>query len=143
MKRILALLLLLPALCVAQYSPPTGGVNALIVTPISTSSTSPTVTPVLAANGTSTIQRIAISGSTGTVTIAAPTGTPGDGQVVQLDITCTNAQTYSWNAAYVGSVTAALQTAATGSAKTDSIAFQYHSSDSKYWQVAYNFGYTP
>lgn len=70
--------------------------------------------------------------STGTLTVNAPSGTPTDGQGILIRIKSTNVQTYSWNAIYRGSTSAALPTASSGAGKTDYIAFTYNSADSKW-----------
>jgi hypothetical protein len=69
--------------------------------------------------------------SAGTLTINAPTGTPTDGQPLILAIKSTNAQTYSFNAAYKAG-TLALPTGHGGSSKWDYLGFIYNSTDSNW-----------
>jgi hypothetical protein len=45
-----------------------------------------------------------MTGATGTITIAAPTGSPINGQELRLALQCTNAQTLTWNAAYLNGI---------------------------------------
>ena len=73
--------------------------------------------------------------SAGTLTINEPSGTPNDGQKILLKITSTNVQTFSFNAAFVGSTDLALPTSTSGSGKLDYLGFIYNSSSSK-WQFA-------
>jgi hypothetical protein len=77
----------------------------------------------------------------GTFTVNAPTGCqPFDGQSLKLHIKYTNAQTYSWNAAFVGGTTA-LPTTSSGSSKGDWVAFLYDSINSKWDYVATATGF--
>ena len=77
----------------------------------------------------------------GTLTIAAPTGTPTNGQKLVIRVTCTNAQTLSWNAAFRGSNDLALPAATTGSSKVDYVGFFYNSTALKWDLVAKVFGF--
>ncbi len=77
----------------------------------------------------------------GTFTINAPTGTLFDGQKLMFKIKSTNAQTFSWNAVFAGSVDAPLPTTSSGASKTDYLGFIYDSSASKWHVIAKNFGY--
>lgn len=79
--------------------------------------------------------------SAGTLTINAPTGTISNGQRLLFQLTCTNAQTFSFNAAYIGSADLSLPGATTGSGKTDYVGFIYYSSTSKWHILAKNFGF--
>lgn len=79
--------------------------------------------------------------SAGTLTINAPTGTPVNGQQLLLRLTCTNAQTFSWNAIFRGSTDQALPTATSGGGKEDYLGFIYNSTDSKWDLIAKNFGF--
>jgi hypothetical protein len=65
----------------------------------------------------------------GTLTINADAGTPTNGQPWLLKIKSTNAQTFSWNADYVGG-TNALPTATSGGSNIDYFAFIYDTVDS-------------
>lgn len=65
----------------------------------------------------------------GTLTINADSGTPTNGQPWLLKIKSTNAQTFSWNADYVGG-TNALPTATSGGSNIDYFAFIYDTVDS-------------
>ncbi len=68
----------------------------------------------------------------GTLTINADTGTPTNGQSWLLKLKSTNAQTFAWNAVFVGG-TVALPTVSTGGTKTDYYAFLY-STVGNVWQ---------
>lgn len=68
----------------------------------------------------------------GTFTVNAPTGTPVEGQRLTLRLKCTNSQTYSWNAIYRGSTSAALPATSTGSGLNDYLGFIYNSTDTKW-----------
>lgn len=79
--------------------------------------------------------------SAGTFTVNAPVGcTAAEGQKLLLHIKFTNAQTYSWNAAFVGGTTA-LPTTSTGSTKGDWLAFRYDSINSKWDYLAASTGF--
>jgi hypothetical protein len=161
MRRLLFILLLVPAWLFAQVSPPplppqsghsgqyltTNGAKASWsavasgrrVTSLSSSSSNPTFT--ISAT-TTDIVNISATGSTGTVTFAAPSpSSPNDGDQIEIRITCTNAQTYAWNAIFAASTSLALPTAATGSGKTDKILFEYSTAASKWQLQATNFGF--
>jgi len=72
----------------------------------------------------------------GTLTANAPTNCTGqDGQLMELRVTTTNAQTWSWNSAYDATPSIALPTA-TGAAVYNYILFQYNSANSKWDCVA-------
>jgi hypothetical protein len=105
------------------------------------------MTPISLASGTSiTPSCLAednysnITVTAGTLAVNAPTGVPVEGQRLTLHLKCTNVQTYSWNAAYVGGTTA-LPTSSTGSSKGDWIAFRYDSFNSKWDYVAIATGF--
>jgi hypothetical protein len=77
----------------------------------------------------------------GTFTVNAPTGCVAfEGQRLRLHFKFTNAQTYSWNAAFVGGTTA-LPTSSTGTGKGDWIGFIYDSINSKWDYVATATGF--
>lgn len=67
----------------------------------------------------------------GTLTVNADSGAPVNGQSMVIKIKSTNAQTFSWNAGYVGG-TNALPTTTTGSSKIDYFTFIYDSVNSKW-----------
>ena len=69
--------------------------------------------------------------ATGTLTMNADGGTPTDGQSWMFRIKSTNAQTFSWNAVFIGG-TNALPTVSTGSSKIDHFAFIYSTVNSKW-----------
>lgn len=77
----------------------------------------------------------------GTLTVAAPTGTPVDGQKIIYEITCTNVQTFSWNAIYRGSLDLPLPTATSGGGLTDYLGFIYRSADLRWDLLARNMGF--
>ena len=79
--------------------------------------------------------------ATGTLTVNAPSGTPTDGQPLILRIKSTNAQTYSWNSIYRGSVSLALPTGSSGGSLTDYLGFRYNSADIKWDLLATNGGF--
>lgn len=79
--------------------------------------------------------------ATGTFTINAPTGSLFNGQKLMFRIKSTNVQTFSWNAAFAGSVDAPLPTASSGSSLTDYLGFIYDSTATKWHVIAKNFGY--
>lgn len=77
----------------------------------------------------------------GTFTINAPTGcVPFEGQRLRLHPKFTNAQTYSFNAAFVGG-TVALPTTSTGGGKGDWLGFLYDSINAKWDFVALAAGF--
>lgn len=78
----------------------------------------------------------------GTLTGNAPSGTPMDGQKIRLFLKCTNVQTFSWNATYVGSATIPMPTTTTGAAKTDEFEFEYRFLNTKWNLTEANYGYT-
>jgi hypothetical protein len=90
---------------------------------------------------TSDIVTQANTQATGTLTINAPTGTPVNGQKFILRLRSTNIQTFSWNAAYVGSVDSSLPTASTGSGYYDYFGFIYNSTSTNWQMIAKNFGF--
>ena len=77
----------------------------------------------------------------GTLTVNAPTGTVVDGQKIIIRLTCTNAQTLSFNAVYVGSTDLALPSATSGADKVDYLGFIYNSTAVKWQLLAKNFGF--
>lgn len=78
--------------------------------------------------------------SAGTLTINAPTGTPTDGQKLILRITSTNAQTYSFNAAYSFSTTTPAP-AGISATKTDYIGCIWNANASVWNVVAVDQGH--
>jgi hypothetical protein len=76
----------------------------------------------------------------GTLTINAPTGTPTDGQKLILRITSTNAQTYSFNAAYSFSTTTPAPTGISAT-KTDYIGCIWNANASVWNVVAVDQGH--
>jgi hypothetical protein len=77
----------------------------------------------------------------GTLTVNAPTGTPVNGQKFILRLRSTNVQTFSWNAAYVGSIDSSLPTASTGAGYYDYFGFIYNSTSANWQMIAKNFGF--
>lgn len=77
----------------------------------------------------------------GTLTMNAPTGTPYNGQKIIFRLLSTNAQTFSWNAAFVGSTDLVLPTASSGSSKYDYMGFIYNSTATKWQLIAKVFGF--
>lgn len=76
------------------------------------------------------------SASPTTITIASPGGTPTHGQMLQICITNTSANTYSWNAIYKGGSSPALTTAATGGNTQDCFVFSYSVTTTGYTSVS-------
>lgn len=107
----------------------------------------PRVTSVADANSITpnadTTDEVTQSNSTvaGTLTINAPTGTPVDGQKLIIRVTCTNAQTLSFNAIYRSSTDLGFPSATSGSSKTDYLGFVYNSSATKWDLLAKVFGF--
>lgn len=97
-----------------------------------------TITPD--ANTTDMVTQ-ANTASAGTLTIAAPTGTPVNGQKLLIRITCTNAQTLSFNAIYRSSSDLGFPASTTGSTKTDYLGFVYNTSATKWDMLAKVFGF--
>lgn len=79
--------------------------------------------------------------SAGTLTINVPTGTPVNGQKLILRLRSTNAQTFSFNAAFTGSTDVALPTVSSGSSKYDYMGFMYNSTSATWQIIAKNFGF--
>lgn len=112
-------------------------------------SSSPTVRTVVITDGTSItlncdttdIATQANTQATGTLTINAPTGTPINGQKIMLRLTSNNAQTFSWNAAFVGSTDLPLPTVSSGAGKEDYLGFIYDNTAIKWHLIAKNFGF--
>jgi hypothetical protein len=77
----------------------------------------------------------------GTLTINAPTGTIVDGQKLIIRLQSTNIQTFSWNAAFVGSNDLILPTASSGSSLIDYMGFVYNSNAGKWQLLAKVFGF--
>jgi hypothetical protein len=77
----------------------------------------------------------------GTLTIAAPTGTPASGQKLIFRLLSTNIQTFSWNAAFQGSIDLPLPSASTGAGDYDYFGFIWNSTASKWQLLAKNMGY--
>lgn len=76
----------------------------------------------------------------GTLTINAPTGTPFNGQKIILRLRSTNAQTFSWNAVFTGSVDIPLPISSSGGTLYDYVGFIYNSTAAKWQMIAKNFG---
>lgn len=77
----------------------------------------------------------------GTLTINAPTGTPYNGQKLIFRLVSTNVQTFSWNAAFVGSSDLVLPATSSGSSKYDYMGFIYNSTAAKWQLIAKVFGF--
>lgn len=77
----------------------------------------------------------------GTLTVNAPTGTPINGQKIILRLQATNLQTFSWNAAFVGSTDLALPTTSSSGSKYDYVGFVYNSTAGKWQMIAKMFGF--
>lgn len=77
----------------------------------------------------------------GILTVNAPTGSPSNDQKLILRFTCTNVQTFSWNAIYRGSSDLSLPTSTTGGVKTDYYGFIYNSTAVMWDIVAKNAGF--
>jgi hypothetical protein len=77
----------------------------------------------------------------GTLTVSAPTGNIVDGQRLIIRITSTNAQTFSWNAIFLGNIDLTLPTSTSGASKEDYIGFIYDSVSVKWHLVAKSLGY--
>jgi hypothetical protein len=84
-----------------------------------------TITPNCANNG----GNVAALGQN--TTLANPTGTPQDGQEYVLRVKTSSARTWTYGSQYRGG-TVALQTATTGSSKTDYHTFRYNAADTKW-----------
>lgn len=76
----------------------------------------------------------------GTLTVNAPTGTPLNGQKIILRLRSTNAQTFSWNAVFTGSVDIPLPISSSGGTLYDYVGFIYNSTAAKWQMIAKNFG---
>lgn len=81
------------------------------------------------------------TGAAGTFTMNAPTGTPSNGQKILFRLTTTNAMTFSWNGAFLGSTDLPLPTSSTGSSKDDYMGFIYNSTSTKWHLLSKNFGF--
>ena len=115
------------------------GNNAGALTPrVTAVSSGGTITPNA---DTTDVVTQANTASAGTLTIAAPTGTPVDGQKLVVRVTCTNAQTLSFNAIYRSSSDIGFPAATTGSSKTDYLGFVYNSSVARWDVLAKVFGF--
>lgn len=114
------------------WATPATSVRAVSITDATSITVNADITDLAHQNNTQTA---------GTLTINAPTGTPTNGQKFILRITCTNVQTLSCNAAFIGSTDLALPTATTGSSKTDYLGFIYSTGTSKWHLLAKNFGF--
>lgn len=115
-----------------------GTTNGFLVPRVTAVASSTTITADV---DTTDILTQANTQAAGTLTIAAPTGTPTNGQKLVIRVTCTNAQTLSWNAAFRGSNDLALPVATTGSGKVDYLGFFYNSTALKWDLVAKVFGF--
>lgn len=72
----------------------------------------------------------------GTWTINAPTGTPYVGKTYLMELKATNAQTFSWNAAWTDSVTCA-KPATIGAGKTIWVGFVYSAINTAWYCTIY------
>jgi hypothetical protein len=77
----------------------------------------------------------------GTLTINAPTGTLANGQKIMFRLTSTNAQTFSWNSVFAGSIDLTLPTVSSGGGKSDYLGFIYNSTAAKWQLLAKVFGF--
>lgn len=77
----------------------------------------------------------------GTLTINNPSGTPTDRQPLNIQVKCTNAQTWAFGAQFRGSSDLALPTTSTGSSKWDKMGFEWNANDSKWDYVAKVYGF--
>ncbi|CAB4131032.1 hypothetical protein UFOVP122_49 [uncultured Caudovirales phage] len=77
----------------------------------------------------------------GTLTMNAPTGTPTNGQKLVFRLQATNAQTFSWNSIFSGSVDQSLPTVSSSGSKYDYMGFVYNTQNTKWNMVAKNFGF--
>jgi hypothetical protein len=122
-----------------------GTVNVFITLP----SQNATVRVVVIADGTSiTVNSDSTDLATqvntqvaGTLTINSPTGTPANGQKFLIRLQATNAQTFSWNAIFVGSVDLSLPVTSSSGSKYDYLGFVYNSTSAKWQMLAKNFGF--
>ena len=76
----------------------------------------------------------------GTLTVNAPTGTLVDGQNLKLQIKCTNSQTFSWNAVFLGTATLTLPATTHGSTTTEEYLYVYDTAQTK-WILSAVKGY--
>lgn len=100
-----------------------------------------TATSITINADTTDMATMANTQATGTFTINAPTGTLSNGQKLMFRLQSTNVQTFSWNAAFVGSSDLSLPTASTGSSKYDYMGFIYNSTTTTWQIIAKNFGF--
>tara|TARA_R110000868_G_scaffold360090_1_gene622132 strand:- start:53 stop:367 length:315 start_codon:yes stop_codon:yes gene_type:complete len=77
----------------------------------------------------------------GTLTINAVTGTLVNGQKIIIRLQATNAQTFSWNAVFIGSTDLTLPTTSSSGSKFDYVGFIYNTTTSKWHLLAKNFGF--
>jgi len=79
----------------------------------------------------------------GTLTINAPTyATANDGDLRRLRIKSTNVQTFSWNAAYVGSLDTPLPVSTYAGSTYIYMVFEYNSTAAKWHLVSVTDGYS-
>ena len=77
----------------------------------------------------------------GTLTVNAPTGQMQHGDIIDLELTTANVQTYAFNAIYVGSTALALPTTSSGAGLRDFLGFRYSSLSTKWHLLATNAGF--
>lgn len=77
----------------------------------------------------------------GTLTMNAPTGTPTNGQKLVFRLQATNAQTFSWNSIFSGSIDQSLPTVSSSGSRYDYMGFVYNTQNAKWNMVAKNFGF--
>lgn len=116
----------------------TGPVTARITKRVQSASDATSITPDIDSYD---MVKQANTQAAGTLTINAPTGTPTAGQEFILRIKSTNAQTFSFNSIYRGSLDTALPVTSTASSLTDYMKFIYNSDDSKWDLIALSMGY--
>jgi hypothetical protein len=116
----------------------TGSTTGLLPPRVTSVASGGTITPNA---DTSDMVTQANTASAGTLTIAAPTGSPANGQKLIIRITCTNAQTLSFNAIYRSSTDLGFPASTTGSSRTDYLGFIYNSSATKWDMLAKVFGF--
>ncbi len=93
-------------------------------------------------SATADINTQANTQSAGVLTANAPSGSPTHGQQIQLEITSTNVQTFSWNAIFRGSTDISLPSATSGAGKTDIMLFQYSSTATAWRIMSKSLGYS-
>lgn len=83
------------------------------------------ITPALVDESFKTVVQQVNTQALGPLTLNDPTGTPFDGQLLELRIKSTNIQTFSFGAAYRGSVQLTLPASSSGADKWDRFLFEY------------------